>query len=132
MAIELEDLPENWKEIMFELATEGRSMPTYIKQMGLTIRKHATLKANFPEYSEAVEHSRVLCEAWWHETGKDNLFTKGFNQGIFSMYMKNMFGWRDTPLAPESKDTILKDVAKDAELDEKFKKNPDIAIKLVQ
>jgi len=128
MAIDITDLPEGWEETMYEFATDGYSMPTFVKEMGLTVRKHATLKANFPKYSEAVEHSRTLCEAWWHEWGRDNLLTKGVNQGIFSMYMKNMFGWRDTPVAKESKDSILDDVSKDTELEAKFKKNPDSSV----
>jgi hypothetical protein len=123
--IQLTDLPEDWKEQMHELARNGRSMPTFIKQVGLTVRKHATLKANYPEYDEAVEHAKVLNKAWWLEWGQDNLMTKGVNQGIFSMYMKNQHGWRDSPVSKETGDTILKDVERDAELEAKFKKSPE-------
>jgi len=135
----LENLPKNWKDILLdglpvEVSVEGEikmtypdgmnnggSLPEFMKMVGISRKNHATLLKKYDEYSDMIEIGRLHAEAWWKRFGRLSLKGEKVNQGLFSMYMKNMYGWRDSPLAKETSDTILKDLTKDAELDAKFK-----------
>ena len=137
--IALSDLPKEWKDVLFnglpvemvrdgEIVNEypngmdnGGSIPEFLKMIGISRKNHATLVADSEEYDSAIDIGRLHCEAWWKQFGRLSLKGEKVNQGLFSMYMKNMFGWRDSPLAKETSDTIIKDLTKDAELDARFK-----------
>jgi len=47
------------------------------------------------DFSDAVEEGEALSQKWWEDRGRDACKDGEFNGTVWSMNMKNRFGWRD-------------------------------------
>lgn len=96
-------LPENWKEIILQLSSEGMSDVEIRAELCIAGGKfsHETwyaLKERDAEFSETLNIGKVLCQAWWEKQSRTRLYhSKGsiFETGSWYANMKNRFGWRD-------------------------------------
>ncbi len=121
-------LPKDWEKTLFSLLDEGGSLAEFLKAVDITRKNHARLMKDNQEYLDTIDKAKLHSEAWWIKFGRENLITPKdmkINQGMYGFCMKNRFGWRDSPLNKESGDTIISDLTRDAELEAKFKKEPE-------
>lgn len=121
MITEFEKLPVDWKERFKEIMGNGGHMVEVMKDLGITYRTHARFMKDHEEYKEAVEEGKLLCEAWWYKTGRDNLKNKKeFDNGMWIFTMKAVFGLRET-ISLDSKGSALPRKEDEAAILEKYK-----------
>lgn len=121
-AKEFKDLPADWKEIVLSKSAEGHSNVEIFAALGLGRTTHAIFMSENEEYSETFDFGNVLCESWWVGMGRNNIGnSRNFNTGVWVFNLKNRFGWRDTPLAPQAPGSVLGDKTKEAEQIEEFR-----------
>jgi|SRR5690606_1170888 len=93
--IELNDLPEGWKDIVMELSSEGASIIELSVELGISRDTFYALSEREPEFSDTIKKCKDLSEAWWTKQGRVNLQNKDFNFTGWYMNMKNRFNWKD-------------------------------------
>ena len=95
----LADLPEGWRETVIELGRQGKSQEYIAGKLGLWKELFYRLKAEEPEFSNAVAESQMLCQMWWEDVGQEGMFMGGkddpFNATVYTFNMKNRFNWAD-------------------------------------
>ena len=47
------------------------------------------------DFRELVDFGRLLSHAWWESQGRINLRNKQFNAALWTINMKNRFGWSE-------------------------------------
>lgn len=94
-SISLNDLPENWIEIMISLSEEGASIIELAVELGISRDTFYEISKREEEFSDTVKKCKDLSEAWWTRKGRKNLENKDFNYTGWYMNMKNRFGWTD-------------------------------------
>lgn len=116
------ELPEGWQQLILDRCNEGWSAKEIMAELHVTAGAHGRFMKDHEDYREAFELGRIYSEAWWTRTGRENLGnSRGFNTGIWAFNLKNHFGWRDVPLAPQAPGRILNDKVKEAEELEAFR-----------
>ncbi len=82
---------------MLELGAEGASIAEMGKACGVSPTTITDWAERHLEFKAAYEMARVLCQAWWENTGRVNLKAKDFNQPMWIFQMKNRFpdDWSD-------------------------------------
>lgn len=98
-------LPDNWENIILEMSNQGCSDVEIRAHLCMLNGKfnHGTwyaLKDREIEFFETVEKGKVLSQAWWERKGRENVThspSVTFETGLWSINMKNRFGWRDNP-----------------------------------
>ncbi len=97
--IKLTDLPHGWHEGMLEVYEQGASDTVVRAQVlaGMGERTWYRLIGREPEFAEAVQAGRRLCQVWWEGIGRDaaDRSMQTFNGPVWIFNMKNRFGWRD-------------------------------------
>lgn len=95
------DLPEGWEEQILDDYKLGAS-DAEVKALIYSMRKDGFSNNLWErwmeeeaEFGETIKKGRMLSEAWWLKNGRHNLLTTGFQTGLWSMNMKNRFGWKD-------------------------------------
>lgn len=97
------DLPENWKELMVEMAAQGYSEVEMRRELCLSAGKEAKnilrlwyrLKEKDAEFRETINICKPLIEAWWVEAGRTSINRQFFQHQMWLINMKNRFGWKD-------------------------------------
>jgi hypothetical protein len=94
------DLPDNWKDIIFEMSAKGCSEVEIRARFCWDGVKfcHATwdkLKERDLEFLATIQKAKVLCQAWWEKVARVSLHDPDFQTGNWYANMKNRFGWRD-------------------------------------
>ena len=90
------NLPENWKETVFELAAKGLAKEEiYLHYYRINAHLFDKLYEKESEFCQVVKKAEQLCKGWWIETGRKSLKTKNFHDALWYMNMKNRFGWKD-------------------------------------
>lgn len=89
-------LPENWKETICRMMSEGSHITAVIKELGIPRSAHYKFYEDMEEYREAIDNGKLLSEAWWTEQGRANVSNKNFNNTLFIFMMKAVFKWKDT------------------------------------
>ena len=94
-------LPQDWKEVILGMYSEGASDIEVMRQIWewrgsfskdlweRWIKEEASFK-------EVISMGNILSQAWWEMNGRKNIANKGFNSVLWYMNMKNRFGWADT------------------------------------
>jgi len=91
----INDLPEDWYEIMRECGQEGGSAAEARCLLGIGTTAWYTLLEDSEEFREAERVRNALCEVWWERRGRDMAMGKDGNATVWIFNMKNRFGWRD-------------------------------------
>ncbi len=85
-------------ERVIELGKEGKSVVEMACDIGVA---RATLETNWPaehpEFLEAFVRAREEAQAWWENTGRVGMLTKGIDAAIYSRSMSARFpkDWRE-------------------------------------
>lgn len=86
----------DWREEMLGLYMVGASDREVMCQLRLTPGKWETLYNDLNcDFREVVEIGRVYNWAWWEREGRINLDNKNFNASLWTINMKNRFGWSE-------------------------------------
>lgn len=91
----LDDLPNDWQEIMVQCGQEGGSATEARCLLGIGINAWETLLEDYPEFCEAESKRKSLSEVWWERTGRGMATGAQGNAIVWIFNMKNRFGWRD-------------------------------------
>lgn len=94
------DLPDGWESGILEEYKQGAS-DAEVKALIYSLRGSFSndlwerwMKQEV-KFSETIKKGRMLSEAWWCKEGRKNLKLANFQTGLWSMNMKNRFGWKD-------------------------------------
>jgi len=95
-AYEMEDMVEGWQDIILNMMEEGAGeKEVMVAVLGKSYRAWKRLQANDEEFRRIVSFGKVLAQAWWEKQARENLQSRYFQTGLWSMNMKNRFGWTD-------------------------------------
>lgn len=94
------DLPAGWEERILAEYRDGASdaeIKAIIYEMRGSFSNDLFERwmRDEPRFSEAITHGRLISEAWWTRTGRQNLATQGFLPRLWEINMRNRFNWRD-------------------------------------
>lgn len=84
----------DWNKIK-ALYSEGAGDPEIARALNLTMKRFDKLIEDVPAFAEFVEMGRTLSMAWWYEQGRKGITADKFNSPLYSLNMKNRFGWAD-------------------------------------
>lgn len=90
----VDDLPDNWLDLIVVEAKKGRGPTSYMRALGLTKAGLETLLATSPEFAEAYERCLILCSEWWEDQGR--YMVTGDSKGNATVWIANMvnrWGW---------------------------------------
>jgi len=94
---DLEKRPEDWRKTVLALYNAGASDREVMVELELSPGKWQTLMSDLVEsdFPEVVEYGRLLAHAWWERLGRTMLHEKSFNTALWTIQMKNRFGWSE-------------------------------------
>lgn len=78
---------------IIELMSDGKSKTTACVELGIYLDACNAWEKKYKEFSAAVKRGEELCERWWVEAGRKNLWNKQFQAVLWMMNMSNRFGW---------------------------------------
>jgi hypothetical protein len=95
---------DNWYNDILDLYKEGASdveiKALIVQKTNGKVRASNDLWERWIEeeeqFSETIKIGKLISEAWWNKTGRENLENKDFSFTGWYMNMKNRFGWRDS------------------------------------
>jgi hypothetical protein len=115
------EIREDWKDIVINNMSEGKHRTEVLKMLNISKSTHDRFYEEVPEYAETFDMGKLLCEAWWDETGRTNIGNKSFNHGLYIFIMKSVFKRRDNPgFVQPTKDEYADEIEK-ARIRNKFK-----------
>ena len=93
-------LTGNWQQTVFEMSAEGCSdveIRAAFCWDGKSFNHSAwdALLERDEEFLATIKKAKVLCQAWWENQGRTGIRGKDFQTGLWTMNMKNRFGWKD-------------------------------------
>ena len=74
---------------------EGYSKEALAGKLGISTQTLSVWEKEKPEFSEAIKHGEAASRVWWEDRGRQACTDGQFNATVWSMNMKNRFGWRD-------------------------------------
>jgi len=89
------DLPDNWRDIMRECGQEGGTGVECRALLGIGESAWYTLMEDSEEFREMDAVRKTLAEVWYQRQGRQMIENGGGNAATWIFTMKNMFGWRD-------------------------------------
>lgn len=89
------DLPENWRQIMLDCGQDGGSATECRCLLGIAQTAWTTLLEDSEEFRIAEKERQALCEVWWERQGRKMTVEGQGNATVWIFNMKNRFGWRD-------------------------------------
>jgi hypothetical protein len=90
----LNDLPNNWKQLMLASAKNGGGRAEWQAFLGVSNNTWDGWMKNSEEFKVAVEEAKILCQVWWENQGRRLVTGANGNGTIWAINMKNRFGWR--------------------------------------
>ena len=98
--------PNNWKDIIYSLASQGASdveiKAHFMTLNGMTARAIDlmwwAMQKREIEFADVIKKSRILCQSWWEKQAKKYMYhpkDSVFESAIWFMNMKNRFAWKD-------------------------------------
>lgn len=91
----VDDLPENWKQIMLDCGQEGGSAVEMRCLLGIAQTAWETLLEDSEEFRVTEKNAKDLCEVWWERRGREMTTGAEGNATVWIFNMKNRFNWRD-------------------------------------
>lgn len=92
----LSDLPKGWKSKVLALAAKGGSdveIRCLLDCMGQECWERLLVESE--EFQFTIKKAHILCQNWWESQGRKGIRSKFFQTGLWTMNMKNRFGWKD-------------------------------------
>ena len=93
-----------WEERMLAIYASGKFDVNVMAGIRLTKRRFEDLYNSDDIFKTLVEYGRMLSEAFWHAIPADNILNRNVNATLFSMVMKNKFGWAEKTEIKATKD----------------------------
>ena len=93
-----------WEEHMLAIYASGKFDVNVMAGIRLTKRRFEDLYNSDDIFKTLVEYGRMLSEAFWHAIPADNILNRNVNATLFSMVMKNKFGWAEKTEIKATKD----------------------------
>ena len=84
-----------WFEAARTLYLQGGSDAEVAQAIGITSQEFDSYYKSNKPFREFVDMGRTLAAAWWNRTGRQALTDKNFNVGLWTITMKNRFGWAE-------------------------------------
>lgn len=102
--------PELCAEVL-RMMHDGYTEKECARRLGILWSDWLTWKREHPEFKQAVDNGKALCEAWWTGVGRRALTGKvqGFRLGVWQFTMKNLFGWREPQEPPATQQDVAKE-----------------------
>lgn len=97
--------PSKFEQVMAEYA-QGASDVEIAKMLDMTEVQFYQTEQDNPAFATFVQKGRTLSKAWWYELSRKNVKNKEFNTPLYTINMKNRFGWADKV---DTNDTTDKD-----------------------
>ena len=93
----LEKKDPDWRKTALALYDQGASDREVMKELALSPGSWEVLYNDVLEsdFRELVDFGRLLSHAWWESQGRINLRNKQFNAALWTINMKNRFGWSE-------------------------------------
>lgn len=93
-------MPKGWENIIIKKSFLGWSeveIRAHLCMLGGRFSHGTwhTLQKRDEKFLETIKKGKLLCQAWWERVGRKKLNSKNFQTGLWSMNMKNRFGWSD-------------------------------------
>lgn len=90
------DLPDNWKDIVMDCGQEGGSAVEMRCLLGIGESAWGTLLEDSEDFRRTVKNAQALCQVWWEKQGRSMAAGKADgNATVWIFNMKNRFGWSD-------------------------------------
>lgn len=93
----VDDLPEDWQDIMRDCGQEGGSAVEARCLLGIGESAWGTLLEDSDEFRQAENQRQMLCQVWWERQGRKMTAGGPGNAAVWIFNMKNRFGMRDQP-----------------------------------
>lgn len=92
----LQDLPDNWREIVTECGKTGGSFAKMRVLLGINASAWGTLLTDSEEFRCAISAAKEASIVWWEDLGQGLASGKvDGNATSWIFNMKNRAGWRD-------------------------------------
>jgi hypothetical protein len=93
----LDDKFPEWRKTLVDLYDQGASDVEVMRALRLSPSAFEALAKDQLEsdFGELVAFGHTLSKAWWMQQGRTNLHTKGFQTSLYTINMKNRFGWSE-------------------------------------
>lgn len=80
---------------VIELMKEGASKAEVATEIGIAEGTLYEWIKQHNSFAQAVKKGETFSQAWFVKKGKANMDKRFFQTGLWTMFMKNMFGWTD-------------------------------------
>jgi len=91
----VEDLPQDWKQIIMDCGQEGGSAVEVRCLLGIGESGYGTLLEDSAEFRRTVKRAQDLCQVWWERQGRYMATGADGNATVWIFNMKNRFSWHD-------------------------------------
>jgi len=95
----LDEHHEDWRSTLLGMYKQGASDREVMVELGLSkgawqllLGESASL---YSDFEELVDLGRLCSYAWWEKQGRTNLMTTKFQTALWTIQMKNRFGWSE-------------------------------------
>ena len=100
----VDDLPDDWKDIVIDCGQEGGSEVEMRCLLGIGDSAWYTLMEDSDDFRRTIKQARALCEVWWERQGRKMAAGADGNATVWIFNMKNRFRWRDKPAEDDDTD----------------------------
>lgn len=92
----VDDLPNDWQDIMTECGEEGGSAVEARALLGIGMSAWETLLEDSDIFRETEKRRKALCQVWWERLGRHGAAGMAdINPTVWIFNMKNRFNWHD-------------------------------------
>lgn len=95
-------------ERLVEHMTKGLSFESFAAQVDVSRDTLYEWAHKHPDFSDAKGRGDSKARLFWEEMGVEGVFLSPFNQAVWSLHMKNRFGWRDKQEIEQRTETTVK------------------------
>lgn len=85
----------SWQEKIQALYEDGASDIEICKALRFRPSVFDQNYSNNSAFRDLIDIGRIMAQAWWMEQGRKNVHNTKFNTSLYSLIMKNRFGWAE-------------------------------------